>query len=189
MCAKASLTIQDALEKEKSQYPHAPLRSISKLMLFSSSLHALFLLLISPLFYFFPSQLQYKKREPANLSLPLALSLSLSLSQSFTLGRRWRGGGLSFFLLLIVSWYNGRWYMIHNCASHPSFLFLFFRTDRTVPGLSAAVPPYRSAALCGTWGSSARCAPDQVSCAAAESEAQKHRTHCLCAHRNPRIEN
>lgn len=80
MCAKASLTIQDALEKEKSQYPHAPLRSISKLMLFSSSLHALFLLLISPLFYFFPSQLQYKKREPANLSLPLARSLSRSLS-------------------------------------------------------------------------------------------------------------
>lgn len=146
MCAKASLTIQDALEKEKSQYPHAPLRSISKLMLFSSSLHALFLLIISPLFYFFPSQLQYKKREPSNLSLPLARALSLSLSQSFTLGRRWRGGGLSFFLLLIVSWYNGRWYMIHNCASHPSFLFLFF-LGLTAPCRASVQPSPRTGVL------------------------------------------
>lgn len=82
MCAKASLTIQDALEKEKSQYPHAPLRSISKLMLFSSSLHALFLLIISPLFFIF-SQVNCNIRKGSlqiSLSLWRALSPSLSLS-------------------------------------------------------------------------------------------------------------
>ncbi|KAK9536101.1 hypothetical protein VZT92_005912 [Zoarces viviparus] len=43
---------------------------------------------------------------------------------------------------------------------------------RTAPGLSAAVSPCRSAALRGTWGSSARCAPVQVSCAAAAAESE-----------------
>lgn len=82
MCAKASLTIQDALEKEKSQYPHAPLRSISKLMLFSSSLHSFFLLF--PPFFIF-SQVNCNIRKGSlqiSLSLWRALSPSLSLNPS-----------------------------------------------------------------------------------------------------------
>lgn len=40
---KCRLTIQDALEKDESQYPHAPLRSISRLMLFLLlTLHSFF---------------------------------------------------------------------------------------------------------------------------------------------------
>lgn len=140
---------------------------------------ALFPLVISS-FYFFNKSIAMKERKKdrkgslqISLSPSLCFSFSLSSSQSFTLGRRrWKGGGLSFFLLLIVFWY-GRQCMIHNCASP----LLYVWTDRTAPhrtapGLSAAVPPCRSAALLGTWGISTRYAPVQVSCAAAAAESE-----------------
>lgn len=74
MCANASLTIQDALEKEKSQYPHAPLRSISKLMLFLLlSTHSFFLLF--PLLFF---QVNCNERKGSlQISLPLSRPLSI----------------------------------------------------------------------------------------------------------------
>lgn len=150
-----------------------------------------FFLLFPPFFIF--SQVNCNIRKG---SLQISLSLSRALSPSLSLNpSRWEEDEEEEVWAFSCCWLSpgttgdGIWSTTVRLT--PPFFFFFFRTDRTVPGLSAAVPPYRSAALCGTWGSSARCAPDQVSCAAAaaaESEAQKHRTHCLCAQRNPRIE-
>lgn len=150
---------------------HMP-RSVQypSLCFFFFSPHSFFLLFV-PLISS-TSQLQCKKMEACKSlsdSLSLSRSLPLSLSQSYTLGGRWRGGGLSFFLLLIVSWYGGRQCIIHSCASSPR---VSHWPHRTLRGLSAVVPPCRSAALRGTWGSSARCAPVQVSCAAAAPAAE-----------------
>ena len=117
----------------------------------------------------------------------LCFSFSLSSSQSFTLGRRrWKGGGLSFFLLLIVFCY-GRQCMIHNCASP----LLYFWTDRTAPRRASAQPsPRVGALLCWEHEGSrlgmlrSRWAVPRL---LLSQRLEKHRTNCLCAHPTPQF--
>lgn len=156
MCANTSLTIQDALGKDKSQYPHAPNRSISKLMLFL--LLSSFLLIISS-FYFFNKSIAMKEKGACKYLSPLSLAPSLSLSQSFTLERRWRGGGLSFLLLLIVSWYSES--VWSTTVRLPSFLDWPHRT-----GPQCSRPPVSE--RCCEWSmrklGSVRSGPGELCC-------------------------
>lgn len=138
-CINASPTIQDALGKDKSQYPHAPLRSISKLMLFLL-LSALFLLVI-PSFYFFNKSIAMKEKGACkSLSLPPSVAPSLSLS-ILHVGRKMKRR--RFELLpaadcLLVQ---------RETVCDPQLCVSPFRTIRTVPHRASVQPCRRVGAL------------------------------------------